>query len=76
MWDPHAFDRFSSFKTRQIPRFSSRWPNPCIEYLDAFTANWSGENNWLLPPLCNIPRVLKHLQFSHAYGTLVVPLRT
>ena len=47
-----------------------------MEYLDAFTANWSGENNWLFPPPCIIPRVLKHLLFSRANGTLVVPLWT
>ena len=75
-WGLHTIDRFSSFKTRQIPRCSSRWLNPCKEYLDAFTASWSGENNWLFPPPCIIPRVLKHLQFSHVNGTLVVPLRT
>ena len=75
-WGPHTIDRFSSFKTRQIPRFSSRWLNPCMEYLDAFTVSWSGENNWLFPPPCIIPRVLKHLQFSHTNGTLVAPLWT
>ena len=73
-WGPHTFDRFGSFKTRQILRFSSRWLDPCMEYLDAFTANWSGENNWLFPPPCIIPKVFKHLQFRHANGTLVVPL--
>ena len=50
-WGAHTFKRFSSFKTRQIPRFSSCWLNPCMKYLDAFSANWSGENNWLFPPL-------------------------
>ena len=45
-----------------------------MEYLDAFTASWSGENNWLFPPSCVIPRVLKHSQFSGANGTLVAPM--
>ena len=47
-----------------------------MEYLDAFMANWSGENNWLFTPPCIIPRVLKYLQFSHANGTLVMLLWT
>ena len=38
-WGPHTIDRFNSFKTQQIARFSSRWLNPCMEYLDAFTAS-------------------------------------
>ena len=29
LWGPHTVDRFSSYKTRQIPRFCSRWLNPC-----------------------------------------------
>ena len=50
-WGLHTFDRFVSFKTMQIPRFSSRWLNLSMEYLDVFTASWSGENNWLFPLL-------------------------
>ena len=49
-WGPHSINRFRSFRTRQIPRFCSRWLNPCMEYLDAFTASWNNENNWLFPP--------------------------
>ena len=73
-WGLHSIDRFSSFRTRQIPRFCIRWLNPCIEYLDAFTASWNNENNWLFPPSYIIPRVLKHLKSSSADATLVAPL--
>ena len=73
-WGPHSIDRFSSFRTRQIPRFCSRWLNPCMEYLDAFTESWNNENNWLFPPPYIIPRVLKHLKSSSADPTLVAPL--
>ena len=75
-WGPHSIDRFSSFKTRQVPRFCSRWLNPLMEYLDAFTASWQNENNWLFPPPYLIPKVLKHLEFSKAAGTLVAPMWT
>ena len=44
-WGPHSIDRFSSFKTRQVPRFCSRWLNPFMEYLDSFTASWQNETN-------------------------------
>ena len=72
-WGPHTVDRFSSFRTRQIPRFCSRWLDPFMEVLEAFSASWNNENNWLFPPPCIIPRVLRHLQASKADGTLVVP---
>ena len=75
-WGPHSIDRFSSFKTHQVPRFCSRWLNPLMEYLDAFTASWQNENNWLFPPPYLIPKVLKHLEFSKATGTLVAPMWT
>ena len=45
LWGRHTIDRFSSFKTRQLLRFCSRWLNPCMEVLDAFSVRWSGENN-------------------------------
>ena len=35
--------------------------------------DWSGENNWLLPPVALIPRVVRHAQQCRAEGTLVVP---
>ena len=70
---PHTVDRFSSFnKTRQVPRFCHRWLNPCMEPLDAFSARWSGENNWLIPPPYLIPKVLRQLQWSSADGSLLV----
>ena len=44
-----------------------------IVVLDAFSAGWSGENNWLFPPPYLIPKVLRHLQWSLVDGTIVVP---
>ena len=44
-----------------------------MDLLDAFSVRWSGENKWLFPPTYLIPKVLRHLQWSLAYGTLVVP---
>ena len=75
-WGPHSIDRFSSFKTCQVPCFCSRWLNPLMEYLDAFTESWQSENNWLFPLPYLIPKVLKHLEFSKASGTLVAPMWT
>ena len=76
LWGPHTIDRFATFRTRQIPRFCSRWPNPCTEGVDAFTLSWSGENNWIFPPPYLIPRVLQHLEHCMEFGTLIVPLWT
>ena len=73
MWGPHTVHRFSSFRSRQVPRYCNRFPNPGEESIDAFTTTWSGENNWLFPPPFLVPKVIKHLKFSEADGTLIVP---
>jgi len=50
LWGPHTVDRFSAFRTRQVPCYCSCWLNPGTEGADAFTLCWAGENNWILPP--------------------------
>ena len=50
LWGPHTIDHFSSFKTRQIPRFCSHWRNLGAEVIDALSVLWSSENNWVFPP--------------------------
>eukprot|EP00731_Ephydatia_muelleri_P018538 Em0011g578a len=73
LWGPHTVDRFASHYNMQLPRFNSRFASPGAEAVDAFTVNWSGENNWWCPPPVLIPRVLRHAEGCRALGTLVVP---
>lgn len=73
LWGPHTVDRFASFNSKQLPRFCSRWLCPGCEGVDAFTMNWSVDNNWLVPPVYLISRVLKHMDYNGESGTLIVP---
>ena len=73
IWGPHTVDRFANDQNTKLPRFNSRFWNPLSETVDSFTIEWTGENNWLVPPIHLIPRVLHHLQASQACGTLIVP---
>ena len=41
----------------------------CLEAVDAFTVDWSGENNWWCPPIALIPRVIRDARACSAYGT-------
>ena len=75
-WGLHSIDRFSSSTTRQVPCFCSRWLNPLMKHLDAFTASRQNENNWLFLPPSLIHKVLKHLELSKTKGTLVAPMWT
>ena len=73
LWGLHTIDRFANSRNAQLPRFNSRYWNPCTEAVDAFTVNWSGENNWWCPPVCLIPRVIQHASVCRVVGTLIVP---
>ena len=70
---PHTIDRFADFRNRKISRYNSRFWNPGCEAVDAFSQNWSGENNWLVPPVYLIASTVRHLLASKAPGTLIAP---
>lgn len=74
VWGPHSFDRFANYLNAKLPRFNSRFWNPGSEGIDSFVMNWAGENNYVCPPICLIPRVLLHMRNCKASGTLIVPL--
>ena len=57
----------------KLTRFYSRYWNPGCEGVDAFCYDWVGENNWLVPPVSLVPRVIWHLSHCKAVGTLIVP---
>ena len=72
-WGPHSVDRFANHENTQLPRFNSRFWCPCTEAVDAFSFSWAGENNWLVPPIFLIPKVLNHMAALGGRPTLVVP---
>ena len=37
-----------------------------------FFSDWGRENNWLVPPVLLVPRVIRHLAECQAEGTLIV----
>ena len=65
-WGPHTVDRFACTY--------SRFYQPGTEAVDAFTQNWDGENNWILPPVSQISRVIAHAGACKAVGVLVIPV--
>ena len=73
-WGPHTIDRFACSYNAKLSRFNSRFYQPGTEAVDAFLQNWEFENNWLLPPVSQIARVVDHLRLCNAEGTLVFPM--
>lgn len=73
MWGPHTVDRFANHYNRKIVRFNSLVWVPGTEKVDAFSVNWANENNWLVPPVALVPRVINFLLACKASGTLIAP---
>ena len=73
LWGPFSVDRFASFENTKLQKFNSLYWNPGSLCVDAFTCDWSGENNWLVPPVTEVSRVINHLVKCKAKGTLIVP---
>ena len=74
IWGPHSVDRFACSYNAKLTRFNSRFVQDGPRAVDAFTRDWSPENNWLVPPIALVSMVLRHMSDRKAMGTLVVPL--
>ena len=58
----------------KLSRYNSIFYQPGAEVVDAFTQNGEGENNWILPSVSQISRVITHMRACKAAGTLVIPI--
>ncbi len=68
-WGPFTVDRFATEKNNKVRKFNSRFSCPGTAAVDAFSQDWKGEINWLVPPPSLIPEVIRHLFDTKAKGT-------
>jgi hypothetical protein len=73
LWGIYTIDRFANSTNAKLSRFNSLFWKVNTEAVDAFSQNWSGENNWLVPPIYAVIRTVKHLVAGKAQGTLIIP---
>jgi hypothetical protein len=73
-WGTFTGDRFATSYNAKCVRFNSKIWFWGTESVDCFSVNWSGENNWIVPPPRLINSVLKKLNKDRAKGVLVVPV--
>ena len=73
MYGPHSVDRFADSNNKKIELFNSRFYTPGSSGVDAFSFDWKEDNNWLVPPIHLVCRVIKHCIACKASGTLIVP---
>ena len=67
--------RWTGLRTMRILScpVNSRFWCPGTEAVDAFSVSWAGENNWLVPPIFLIAKVLNHMAALSGGVILVVP---
>ena len=73
-WGPHAIDRFASYYNAQLPRFNSKFFSACCPGVDAFVRDWSGESNWVCPPVGFVVNAVRVLTACSGRGTYVMDL--
>ena len=73
-WGPHTYDRFASAYNKKCDKFSSKFWNAGCTAVDAMSQQWSGENNWLVPPPNLIYSVVKKTLKENVQATLVIPV--
>ena len=73
LYGPHDVDRFANSHNHKLSRYNSLFWTPDTEAVDAFSVNWFGSNNWLVPPVFLLPKVLNYLTACKPRGTLVAP---
>ena len=76
MWGPHTVDRFAMPFNAKTDRFNCPVRNIESEGCDAFSCDWSGENNWINPGLNLSWNAFDHLRSCRAVGTIIVPTWT
>ena len=71
---PHSVDRYASTANAQLARFNTLLPEAAGEAAAALSQRWEGENNYVFPPVTELPRVAQMLFESPAVNaTVVVP---
>ena len=73
VWGPFDIDRFADEENTKLSRFNSKFYCPGTENVNAFSTPWRGWNNFLVPPVAKVPRVIHHMEASRAKGVLIVP---
>jgi hypothetical protein len=74
IWGPHTVDRFATDLNAQTRRFNSMRRCPGSEAVNAFTQDWSKDNNWINPPFSMLQLVINKIIRQRATATIVAPI--
>ncbi|XP_052782688.1 uncharacterized protein LOC128218952 isoform X1 [Mya arenaria] len=74
VWGPHTCDRFACSYNAKCANFNSKYWCPGTTSVDAFSVQWSGENNWLVPTPRLINDCIIKIKKEQCKATLLVPM--
>ena len=60
MWGVHTIHRFANMNNTKLPRYIFLYWDHRTSAIDAFISNWSGENNWMVPPINLVSKCINH----------------
>ena len=60
-WGPHTVDRYATARNTQLRVFNSLLPEPASSGASALAQDWHGENNYVFPPVSELPRIAQLL---------------
>lgn len=72
-WSTPLIDLFASDQNHQTNVFCSWIPSNQAYAIDAFTIPWENMYAYAFPPICLIPKVLKHMSRFHCKIILIAP---
>lgn len=73
MWGPFTCDLFANNHNHQVKKFYSKFVDSFTAGVDAFSFDWSQDNNWIVPPVRLISKTISHLMACKGKGVLVAP---
>lgn len=73
MWGPFTCDLFANYHNHKVKKFYSKFVDSFTAGVDAFSFDWSQDNNWIVPPVRLISKTISHLMACKGKGVLVAP---
>ncbi len=72
-WGPHLVDWMVLAENTCLPCFNSCFFEVGVEAVDALTQCWRLDNNWVVPPIVLILKVITLVQCQQAVAMIIVP---
>ena len=73
IWEKPLIDLFASYHNKKMDIFCPWDQHPQALAVDAFSISWNQMFAYAFPPICLIPKVLRHMRLGHCQMILIAP---